>query len=188
MVVKNQLSKEQILELLREYGDSQSNNDTKLSVLEKNLRFLKENGTKENSEERYNLTKELGGSYKIIMTEPIEELRMKYQKKKMIEFLLKFGYKESYLRKKKYDSILKLRNDPKLYEKYGRRELGNVICDNYGISRATVKNWNFEQTRDFFKRDLAKNYNVLNRRKNDIQNYLRDLTSTLFCDLIGDNS
>jgi hypothetical protein len=51
-----------------------------------------------------------------------------------------------------------------------------------------VKNWNFEQTRDFFKRDLAKNYNVLNRRKNDIQNYLRDLTSTLFCDLIGDNS
>jgi hypothetical protein len=90
MVVKNQLSKEQILELLREYGDSQSNNDTKLSVLEKNLRFLKENGTKENSEERYNLTKELGGSYKIIMTEPIEELRMKYQKKKMIEFLLKF--------------------------------------------------------------------------------------------------
>lgn len=178
------VDKDQLLEILRQYGDSHSNKETKLSVLQQNLRFLETHGTKENAEERYNLTKNLTASYKVLMTEPIGELQKRHTRKKMTDFLIKVGYKDSYLRKKKYDSILRMHNNPKIYEKYGKRELNNIICNNYGISRATVRNWNFEKTMDFFKRDLNKNYSSVNRKKNDINNYLMGLTSSLFCDLI----
>lgn len=180
--------KDSVLILLQEYGDSISNHDTPLPTLLTNLKFLQKYGSKDNHSERALLAKNLPSNYKLLMTEPIENLRKRHtnhqqllQKKQIIEFLLKFGYKENYLRKKKYQSLLKLQNDPKLYDKYSRKELVSVICNDYGISPKTARNWNLDKTREFLKKNYCK-------KKDNIQEYLRGLSNSLFCDIVARSS
>lgn len=180
--------KDSVLTLLKEYGDSHSNHNMKLSKLIKNLEFLKLHGSKENNLERFLLTKDIPTSnYKTIMTIPIEDLRLKHlqhkEKNEIIQFLLKFGYKENYLRKKKYHSILKIKNDPKLYQKYERKELLSIICNDYGISPKTARNWNFQKTKNFVQKNLS--HISLFKRNTDTHNYLRSLSNSLFCDIIN---
>lgn len=188
----------ELVEKLRKYGDFHSHPDMDPKVLAKNLAFLERHGTTEDAEERGTIVKDLltPTNYRTIMVEPIGALRLrkeredrKNRRKEHIGELLKLGYKEKYLRKKRYESIEKMRNDPKLYEKYGKKEIGNVLVSEYGLSRSTVRSWSFGKARDFIQKDLLRNYSALCAKKNkkNIRGYLSGLTNCLFYDIVHDS-
>ena len=219
--------KEIIMNNLQEYGDGITKISTPKHIQKQRYNFLIINGTTENSEIRYILSKRISQIlkkldkrpiYKDILTKDIEILKSElytyqkdYHRNKLIKYLSNYEYETKFLKKQKLYVLEYLKSDLQPCEKGSRTDLIRLLASRNIWSRNTIRNWDIDKLKHSYIKCIQDSYSPLSeyvpnrpltktekeKQKNKSQHprldksreeILKDITETLFIDLIGDTS
>jgi hypothetical protein len=162
---------------LKKYGDGITISSTPIHVKKQRYNFLVLNGTLENNELRYSISKKTSQFlkkinkrpvYKTLMTkdilELVDELKMlhkKYHRIDLIKYLLQCSYNITFLNKQKLYVLEYLKSDLQPCEKGSRAELIRNLASKNIWSRNTIRNWDIDKLKNAYTKNIQDIYGPL---------------------------